>query len=112
MRGEPTGEVGAEVDAVRPGLPGRSELEVVRPGLPGRSRAVRADRVKEADRADRVKEAPRLGLPGRPGRSRDDRVNELALTGDDRVGEGGGCDMRPAARRHPNGANFRRGEIT
>ena len=92
MRGEPTGEVGAEVDAVRPGLPGRSELEVVRPGLPGRSRAVRADRVKEADRADRVKEAPRLGLPGL-GRSRDDRVNELALTGDDRVGEGGGCDI-------------------
>ena len=122
MRGEPTGEVGAEVDPVRPGLPGRSELEVVRPGLPGRSRAVRADRVKEADRADRVKEAPRLGLPGRPGRSRDDRVKELALTGDDRVGEGGGCDMRapvsdrseaepePVARR-PNGANCARGKL-
>ena len=113
MRGEPTGEVGAEVDAVRPGLPGRSELEVVRPGLPGRSRAVRADRVKEADRADRVKEAPRLGLPGRGrrGGSRDDRVNELALTGDDRVGEGGGCDIRasaspPKRRELSQGGNY------
>ena len=112
MRGEPTGEVGAEVDAVRPGLPGRSELEVVRPGLPGRSRAVRADRVKEADRADRVKEAPLLGLPGRPGRSRDDRVNELALTGDDRVGEGGGCDMRPRSASPPKRRELWQGEIT
>ena len=87
MRGEPTGEVGAEV-------------EVVRRGLPGRSRAVR---VKEAERADRVKEADRagerLGLPGL-GRSRDDRVKEaVALTG-----EGGGwwCDIRDASGRTPS----------
>ena len=69
MRGEPTGEVGAEVEVVRRGLPGFS----------------RADRVKEADRADRVNEAFRLGLPGR-GRSFVDRAKEVvALTG-----EGGG----------------------
>ena len=72
MRGEPTGEVGAEVEVVRRGLPGFS----------------RADRVKEADRADRVNEAFRLGLPGR-GRSFDDRAKEVvALTG-----EGGGIPV-------------------
>ena len=86
MRGEPTGEVGAEVEVVRRGLPDFS----------------RADRVKEADRADRVNEAFRLGLPGwdslavadrlgLPGRGRsfDDRAKEVvALTG-----EGGGIPV-------------------
>jgi len=56
VRGDPTGEVGAEVEEVRRGLPGR---------------------------AGRVETVPRpLGLPGR-GRSFDDRAKEVvALTGE------------------------------